>query len=645
MRFGLRRQLLAIGLFTVALPVVSVGYIRATEQALRETQSGLLMTTGRSVAPLVNDALGTLADPREQAPWFVEPLTREPLLDGFVADWNALVAPADAAEGGPALRTAAGSYNGALFLHADVVHGSDVRPEFTVSCTTMNGSLLLSKLAPVASGVFTNDPLSEGAAPLRGAWIPDADGSQLELRIPSSPCERQLGLWVKLNDSIVATHAGSVPGPMLSVSGELSAALQEHRIAGTEMFAISPEGWRLTPLIGNIPNIDSQPNEAAAPWLARLFQGGRTTQETAHRGFDQRSRWLNSLLQGDATSRRARQAGSERLISEVAIPLESNGEIVAGLVLRQPTDAILSLTNPVRTRMTLAVLGVTVLVVALLLAFATVLSLRVRRLSHAASTALDARGRITTTLPGSTAKDEVGDVARGFESLLRKLDEQQTWLQSLADNLSHELRTPIAVVQSSLDNLRHTQLSKDAEALLDRASGGVERLRATLLGMTRANRAEQATRDAEYLEVNLSDIARQLQRAYADTFSTHRFGGGIDPGITVIGNPDLLVQMIDKLVENAVTFAPEGSEIALSVSRGSSPTISIANEGSSLPEGDLQRLFMPLVSHRGERSGEGHLGFGLYIARLIAQAHGATVEARNTEQGVAFDIRFDSAKS
>ena len=602
------------------------------------------MTTGRSVAPLVNDALDTLAKPREQAPWFVEPLTGEPLLDGFVADWNALVAPSEAPEGGPALRTAAGSYNGALFLHADVVHESDVRPEFTMSCTTANGNLLLSKLAPVASGTFTTEPLSAGAAPLRGAWIPDADGSQLELRIPASPCERQLGLWVKLGESIVATHSGSVPGPMLSVSSELSDALQEHRIAGTEMFAVSPEGWRLTPLIGSMPNAESQPYEAAAPWLARLFQGGRTTQETAHRGFDQRSRWLASLPRGSAASRRARQAGSERLLSEVVIPLRSDGVIVAGLVLRQPTDAILSLTNPVRTRMTLAVLGVTLLVVALLLAFATVLSLRVRRLSHAASTALDARGRITTTLPGSTAKDEVGDVARGFESLLQKLDEQQTWLQSLADNLSHELRTPIAVVQSSLDNLRHTQLSEDAEALLDRASGGVERLRATLLGMTRANRAEQATRDADYLEVNLSDIVRQLQRAYADTFSTHRFGGGIDPGVTVVGNPELIVQMIDKLVENAVTFAPEGSEISLSVLRGSLPVVSVANEGSTLPDGDLQRLFMPLVSHRGERSGEGHLGFGLYIARLIAQAHGGAIVARNTDNGVSFDIRFESAR-
>lgn len=642
MRFGLRRQLLTIGLATMALPLVSISYIRATEQALRETQTDFLTTTAGNVAPLIIGVLDDLPTDPANDPWFVEPLAREPVLDGFRSDWTALTRSQDALIGGPRLRTAAASFNGALFLHADVVHGDSITPNYTVSCLSANGSLLLLQINPEASGTFDMAPMIDGAARPRGVWIPDADGSQLELRIAASPCRRGLGLWAQIGTDLVATHEGSIPGPMLSVDTNLAQGIAENRVAGTEMFAVSVQGWRLTPLIGRLQPEPGTPYDREQSLLERLFEPDRDSAPTADRDFDQRGDWLAPIRDGQPAARRARLVDVNLLVSEVAVPLYRNERVVAALVMRQPTSAVLSLTNPVRTRMTLAVIGVTVAIVLLLLAFATWLSLRVRRLSRAAATAVDSRGRIRSQLPGTAARDEVGDVARGFESLLKRLEEQQTWLQSLADSLSHELRTPIAVVQSSLENLRHSDLAKDAETLVDRAASGVDRLQATLLSMTRANRAEQAVREAEFSEIDLSELLRQLQRAYADTFATHRFTGKIEPNVRWLGSPELLVQMIDKLVENAVTFAPRETEIGLSLRAKDGPTISVENIGSSLPEEDIEHLFMPLVSRRGGDGGAGHLGFGLYIAQLIAQVHNAKISGRNTERGVAFEVFFKS---
>ena len=87
------------------------------------------------------------------------------------------------------------------------------------------------------------------------------------------------------------------------------------------------------------------------------------------------------------------------------------------------------------------------------LGYATWLSLRIRRLRNAAERALDARGRIAAELPGVAANDESGDLARGFTTLLERLREHTEYLQTLASKLSHELRMPLAVVQSSLENL------------------------------------------------------------------------------------------------------------------------------------------------------------------------------------------------
>ncbi len=88
-----------------------------------------------------------------------------------------------------------------------------------------------------------------------------------------------------------------------------------------------------------------------------------------------------------------------------------------------------------------------------LLIYATRLSLRLRRLSLDASEAIDEHGRVVGKITGSSASDEIGDLSRSYASMLDRLKEYNSYLESLAGKLSHELRTPMAVVQSSLDNL------------------------------------------------------------------------------------------------------------------------------------------------------------------------------------------------
>ena len=266
----------------------------------------------------------------------------------------------------------------------------------------------------------------------------------------------------------------------------------------------------------------------------------------------------------------------------------------------------------------------------MLLAYATWLSWRVRRLARAASKALDTRGRLRTDLPGRGARDEIGSLTRDVEALLGRVGEHQRYLRTMADTLSHELRTPLAVVQSSLDNLDHSALDDGQRRLSQRASDGVQRLRAILNAMSSANRAEQAALDATTMPLDLSALVRQLGEAYASTFVLHRFNVDITDGIHVTGNAELIVQMLDKLVENAVGFAPDGSTIDLGLTRdGERVALSVRNPGPPLPAIDSASLFDTFVSHRGEREPGSHLGFGLYIARLIAEAHDGSIAAAN----------------
>src|SRR5690606_24779698 len=105
------------------------------------------------------------------------------------------------------------------------------------------------------------------------------------------------------------------------------------------------------------------------------------------------------------------------------------------------------------TRLLNLTLVATLFAIAVTLVFAARLSHRIRRLSRAASTALTAEGRIEPSIPGTQARDELGALARSYDTLLGRLKEYTNYLQTLGTKLSHELRTPLTIVSSSLDNL------------------------------------------------------------------------------------------------------------------------------------------------------------------------------------------------
>ena len=112
-------------------------------------------------------------------------------------------------------------------------------------------------------------------------------------------------------------------------------------------------------------------------------------------------------------------------------------------------------------------------------------------------------------------------------------------------------------------------------------------------------------------------------------------------------SPDLLAQLMDKLVDNAADFAPSGSWIRIALSHdANSCCIAVSNPGSSLPEELQGQLFDSMVSRREEKDRKPHLGLGLFIVRLITQFHGGEASAKNLPEngGVIFSITLPLEK-
>lgn len=348
-------------------------------------------------------------------------------------------------------------------------------------------------------------------------------------------------------------------------------------------------------------------------------------------------RAVDAALAGAPATRWRQTPDRRAAVLAAAHPIWNGAEVVGAVVVEETTNSVLTLRNRVLEQLLTVTLATFVLGAGTLLLFASRLSARLRRLRDDAEDAIDPQGRVRRPLRATADRDEIGDLSRSFATLLGRLREYTEYLERIADRLSHELRTPIAVVSSSLDNLRTQPLPASAGVYIERAEDGVRRLDTILTRITEATRLERMLADAEREPFDLGRVVSGCVAGYTGAFPEAKFALRLpERRIELVGTPDLIAQMLDKLVANAVDFSAAGEPIDVAVEAvPGGARVAVSNVGPPLPESMRERLFESMVSMREGAAGaaEPHLGLGLFIVRLIAQFHGGRAAARNREDG------------
>lgn len=293
----------------------------------------------------------------------------------------------------------------------------------------------------------------------------------------------------------------------------------------------------------------------------------------------------------------------------------------------------------------LSALFALVLLVAVL-GFGSLHSWRIRRLARLITSLRQGQGRAERLARRSWFNDEIDQLRGQFGDYYHFAEEQKAYLSALAPKLSHELKTPLAIISSSLDNLLHTA-DDNAIVYAERAQAGSRRLSSILHAMTAAQTFEQTLEQAEREDVPLQDFFESVHAGYQQVYPDKTIALKLNVGAAHwLLAPDLIAQMLDKLVANACDFAVDGSTVEIaavlrqvSVSRSWSPwrrqqyraelALSVTNIGEPIAEHIKGSLFDSLVSARqaGQSGSSLHLGLGLYIARLICEWHGGTIAA------------------
>ena len=675
---NLRKQLLLVSLLTLILPWAGCQVLRDTESALRQGQQQFLSGTAQAIADSLSQFPDELLAGKDdlrfgQNQLYGHPLATAPLIDGYLDDWTAPEGSAMPLRGTDGtINYVVGINRPHVYLHVDIRDASVIfdrgqdaifprsySDHVALISVGDTGERTVFRFRAEAPGVIIATRESGGEVfddtRIAAYWQDTPGGYRLEARIPRSLLGNRLGFVITNTDSATtagvrsATFDGDLPGRFVTVSPVLQSVAAGYVQPGWRLIVTDMHGWRL----GQAGSITGAPDgfEELPPstgWLRLAYNlllepgADAALAEPDASGREQQS-YVSEALNGHAATRWFRNPGTGRAVVSVAHPIFSGSVQTGAIILQQGTDAILSLTNQAMIRLITLTLIVTIGVALVLLGYASWLSARIRHLSSAAERALDEK-HVRTSLPSALAGDEIGDLSRSFSSVLQQLGNYNDYLQTLASKLSHELRTPLTIVKSSLENLEHESLSKESAVYTARAKEGVERLRKILSAMSEASRTEELIENVEPEKFDLDKVLESTLAAYADAWPERRFSYlNRSTDANVFGSPELVIQMLDKLADNAVDFSTAGDEIQVALdSNPEYAEISIFNPGPSLPDNMRTQLFHSMVSVRGG-DGKRHLGLGLYVARLIAEGHNGSISADNTDGGVTFTVSLPLA--
>ncbi|BAO44626.1 ATP-binding protein [Thiolapillus brandeum] len=656
-RAGIRFKLLLVSLSLLAIPWAGYRFIQEMAYFLRDAQEQNLETTARALATLVRGSNSLPADASPEA-FYLHTSAQPVVLDGYTEDWQELLPLAQSLKDNPQPASLLLQAQGKQFylllqvVDHDLIYFNGPFVRYGVSDQVLlrmldaNGVTREWLIAPQAPGNVSAYRLS-GKTPgprdqrLEGQWQETSRGYNLELQLPADLATSGMGLQI-LDPNPGPLPARETPDsipailPLIRPSAPLGSLLADNLPPHSRIRVLDSQGW----VLASAGNLAPAPpgGDSTLPWIIRkLLNLALRHHSDDHLPIGAHQTRLEmepvaSALSGRGGTRRYQLPGSETLVMATALPITTPQGVARGVVLlEQTTDSILSLQNQAMQRLLGITLALFAVVSLALLGFASLLTRRIRRLHQQMESAVAADGRIIGSIKTPAPGDEIADLGRGFANMLNRLQEYNRYLQAMASRLSHEFRTPLAIIRSSLENSAEVKDAGEKQAYLQRALKGVDRLELILRQLQEATRLEKALQQVEVQEFELCGLLEITLENYRGIHPDLDFRLCRCSGIKVQGAPELIFQALEKLLDNAIDFHQADTAIELSVEeRQNQVWICVSNRGPTLPP-DMD-LFQSMISVRRDTRQQPHLGLGLYLVKLIAEFHGGSARAENLPQ-------------
>lgn len=665
------RILLFSSLFLLALPWLGYRYIDEMKEFLLQGQEDAQLLAARAVATVLNgraELFYPVDQPTdisiEKSALYVYPLEEPIEVDGYAGDWGVLEQQAKnfARESTIFDRTGGtgqaisfnlllGKYGQYLYALVRVKdesivyrdpryrrldHSDHVRMELITTDGTVKRVMFITEGQGQASVYEMNanwlTPSSgQPIYAISAIWRELGDGYYLEMRLPDSWLSEQSQMMIAVAnvdspverqvDSIVATlenSSGSNLNRLISRSPELDRILTG--------LGSSDESICVVDSYRRVRGVFGDDNESAL--CSRKDRISGELVDVALEGSQSVARYSNDY-------------GETVIVA--AHPVYTNEEVLGAVLIEKNSSRILGLQRESLLQIIFATFIVFVIAIFGLMLFAAWLAYRIRKLQKEASQAIDSDGRVVSEhiKADCNAADEIGQLSRDISSLLSRLKNYTGFLESVPRTLRHEILNPVNTISMSLQKL---DPGKGDQSLLASARQATQQLEMIVQSLTEAARIEDALKDDEYARFDLAALVNEYVYNSGLKHGVGRFIYiGPDSGVYIQGNDLRIVQLLDKLKDNALDFSDEASSIRIEMVPGvNEVALRVINEGPEIADRVMDSLFTGMASGRPAKDDKPHLGIGLFIANRIAQQHGGELQIVNRKDvsGVIASLRL-----
>lgn len=322
-----------------------------------------------------------------------------------------------------------------------------------------------------------------------------------------------------------------------------------------------------------------------------------------------------------------------------AAPLSGGGVVMTSNNVRDITQTV----RVERFRLGIVLMIVSIVSVLLSLFLARTIVRPLRRLAYAAVRVRMGRAREVVVPRLPYRRDEIGMLARALSDMSLALRARIDAIEAFAADVTHEMKNPLASLRSAVEGLALVKDPELQERLLAIVRDDVHRLDRLITDIAEASRLDAQLSRAKFEEVDLGAMIaalisgreeRGVERGIRLRLDLH---DDIAAGFVVMGEGGRLERVIDNLIDNAVSFSPEGGVVSITVSRDLDDVlIEVEDEGPGVPANAREKVFQRFQSLRPAEEAFGkHSGLGLAIARTIVEAHQGQITAEPRVGGVA----------
>lgn len=384
------------------------------------------------------------------------------------------------------------------------------------------------------------------------------------------------------------------------------------------------------------PRIGQKAFDVITDWISDLLPDDRAL-PLYREPIDQRAADYGEVivaLNGDV-GRGVRENLDGRMVLSVAMPVQVLHKVLGAVMLNVDSREIEARVQEERLNAFKLFLGVLGLAALLSIFLASTIARPVRKLAEAADIVRHGQGRHTDIPDFSVRRDEIGELSVSLRAMTDALYQRLDAIESFAADVAHELKNPLTSLRSAVETLGRASEPSQVARLREIIQDDVRRLDRLISDISNASRleAELSRTDAE--PVSIAALVTAIGTLYRDQLAERGIDVSVslpeDDPLWVMGLESRLGQVMRNLIDNAISFSPEGGRIDVMALRFSGQVrVTVMDQGPGIPEDKLEAIFDRFYTERpeGEPFGK-HSGLGLSISKQIVTAHRGRLYAAN----------------